>query len=269
MSQTYIVFDVGHTRTKIGTFHLQGKDQLPECVMTRSIFNTEEIPWSDLKEWFRSPDLSLITLTGSNRNMIEELKNQWPEDVPPPHLLTSKSQIPIQVKVDAPEKVGADRLFNAVAARLFQESPSSMIIIDSGTAATVDAVSEDGTFLGGAILPGILMGVKALHELTTTLPLVDARQFLKKTPTAIGRNTEDAMSSGLFWGHLGAIREVVSRVQSELQGNPQLFLTGGALPILEPYFPEAICHPDLSLIGIVLTASQLSSSRDESSESAQ
>ncbi len=94
-----------------------------------------------------------------------------------------------------------------------------------GTAITVDLVSADGAFLGGAILPGIAMSARALHEFTDLLPLVDLAE-LAAPPPALGTETEAALRAGLFWGAVGGVRELMGQLAGPER--PQVILTGGA-----------------------------------------
>lgn len=251
---TYLTIHAGHTRVKIGVFNTSAIQVIPEFRLGLSIGNDCEFPWKELEAELVDHPKIITILTGSNQHQVRQILKDWNPRFAEPLALPDKSSIPIQSVVDVPEKVGADRLLNAVAANRIREANRSALIVDTGTAITVDCVNADGQFTGGAILPGVLMGARAMHEFTTTLPLIDGRKFLETPPTPIGRNTEDAMASGLYWGHLGAVKELISRMSRQLNDSPQVFITGGALPILQPDFPEAICEPNLTLMGTVITA---------------
>jgi type III pantothenate kinase len=154
---------------------------------------------------------------------METLVRDWPDRLPSPRLLTDKRRLPLEIEVDFPERVGIDRLLNAVAANAIRDLSQPAIIVNSGTAVTVDLVGGEGAFLGGAILPGILLSAKALHAETTTLPHVDPWKLLKDEPPVLGKNTEAAIASGLYWGHLGAVRELVGRLMERVtagEGEP-------------------------------------------------
>src|SRR5262249_59123408 len=98
-----------------------------------------------------------------------------------------------------------------------------VIVVDLGTATTVDVVGADGAFLGGAILPGIELGARALASGTAQLPAIDVAGL----PLAIGRDTPSAIASGLVFGHLGAVRELVARMRADTLGNAHVVITGG------------------------------------------
>lgn len=250
----YLAIHVGHTRVKIGLFDVDHRATVFNCLKTYSTDIEEEFPWKRIESSTGDCANVISIITGSNRIKSEELLLNWNSRFREPLFLNQNSSIPIKSLVDVPEKVGADRLLNTAAVHKLKRIDSPAIIVDSGTAITVDAVSKEGEFLGGAILPGVLMGARAMHDFTTTLPFIDGQKYLETPPTAIGKNTEDAMASGLYWGHLGAVKELVERIQNELGGNSQIFLTGGATPLLQPFLPEAKVEPYLSLIGSIITA---------------
>ena len=125
--------------------------------------------------------------------------------------LLAAGDLPLEVRLERPDMVGIDRLVDAVAVNRLREPGRPAVIVDVGTAITVDLVSADGAFLGGAILPGIQMSARALHEFTDLLPLVDVSE-LTAPPPALGTATESAMESGLFWGAVGAIRQLIEQL---------------------------------------------------------
>lgn len=164
---------------------------------------------------------------------------------------------PITSRVDVLNRVGADRLAAAVAANHLRPVDQAAIIVDSGTAITVDAVSAQGEFLGGAIAPGWRMSADALHRVADLLPQV---QPVEKQPIAIGTNTEAAIRSGLYFGAVGVVRELVQQIQSELATPTTIFVTGGGARMLSDRLENATIYPDLVLSGIVLAEQSLSDS---------
>jgi type III pantothenate kinase len=169
-----------------------------------------------------------------------------------PVLVADAATIPIPADVSRAELVGADRLVNAYAAARLHETPA--IVIDLGTATTVDAVDADGTFVGGAIAPGLELGLRALASGTALLPRVP----LAAPPAAIGRDTAGAIQSGVVLGHVGLVHELVARIAIELgQGDgrrPIVVVTGGLsrepwVALLEGV--DAV-DPDLTLRGLAL-----------------
>jgi type III pantothenate kinase len=124
------------------------------------------------------------------------------------------------MRVDNPPEVGADRIVNAVAAHHLLGAP--VIAIDFGTAITFDCVSTAGEFVGGAILPGLLVSLHALVERASRLSSVE----LVRPPNVIGRNTAHMLQSGMVYGHAGMIDSMVDRLRAEL-GEARVVATGG------------------------------------------
>jgi type III pantothenate kinase len=173
--------------------------------------------------------------------------------------LTS-GDLPLEVALERPDLVGIDRLLDAVAANRLRSPTLPAIVIDLGSAVTVDLVSAEGKFLGGAIAPGIGMSARALHAFTDLLPLVETAD-LAEVPPAAGTSTAAAIRSGVFWGGVGAIRELIEQMARGLSQRPEVFLTGGASPaVAEQLGPEALLVPHLTLAGIALAAAAISRS---------
>lgn len=160
----------------------------------------------------------------------------------------SDLDIPIVNRTDFPEKVGVDRLLNALAA--YRLKKSAAVVVDVGTAITVDAVSAQGEFLGGAIAPGLRLASSSLAEKASLLPLVK----MSEPSSAIGRNTKEAIKSGVFWGTVGLVDALVERVLKELGEDASVIATGGDAPLLAPHskFMSEI-FPHLTLEGLRCT----------------
>jgi type III pantothenate kinase len=150
-----------------------------------------------------------------------------------------------------PSEVGADRIVNSVAAweRYGRNAGRPMIIVDFGTATTLDAISAKGEYLGGAICPGVQISADALFQRAARLPRIDVR----KPPRIVGRTTVGAMESGLFFGYVGMVEGLVRRMSDELGGNAICVATGGLADVIAPETP-LIAHvdPDLTLHGLRL-----------------
>jgi len=150
-----------------------------------------------------------------------------------------------------PSEVGADRIVNSVAAwqRFGGNGRQPMIVVDFGTATTLDAISAKGEYLGGAICPGVQISADALFQRAARLPRIDVR----KPPQIVGRTTVGAMQSGLFYGYVGMVEGLVRRMTEELGGRALCVATGGLADIIAPETP-LIHHvdPDLTLHGLRL-----------------
>ncbi len=150
-----------------------------------------------------------------------------------------------------PAEVGADRIVNAIAAyESFRgDGTRALIVVDFGTATTLDAVSAKGEYLGGAICPGVQISADALFQRAARLPRIDVR----KPARIVGRTTVGAMESGLFYGYVGMVEGLVRRMSEELGGNAICVATGGLADLIAPEVP-LIQHvePDLTLHGLRL-----------------
>ena len=158
--------------------------------------------------------------------------------------------VPIGSQLDRETITGTDRLLNAAAA--YDRIHEACIVIDAGTALTVDFVDGDGTFHGGAIAPGASMQLKAMHNQTTSLPEL---QFSAPDNDAFGRSTGQAMLHGVFHGIRGAVQRFVERYSDRYGAFPPIIATGGDAEVLFEH-EEIVDHivPDLTILGIATTA---------------
>ncbi|MGD9649461.1 MAG: type III pantothenate kinase [Dongiaceae bacterium] len=127
----------------------------------------------------------------------------------------------LEIKIDAPEELGADRIVNSVAVKKRYKLP--VIVVDFGTATTFDVIDAKGAFVGGVIAPGVNLSLQALSQAAAKLP----RIAIAKPPAVIGTRTVPAMQSGIFWGYVGLIEGIAARIQQQLGQNATLLATGG------------------------------------------
>ncbi len=137
--------------------------------------------------------------------------------------------LPIDVKVADPRLIGVDRVCAAAAA--FDKLERGCTVVDFGSAVTVDLIDDDGVLLGGAIMPGIKMQLRALHEFTSALPAVEPG--IPEQP--YGRDTEEAMQTGVCRGMAGAVRAIVEGYASHLNHWPDVIATGGDVEFVAPH----------------------------------
>lgn len=255
--QQRLAIDVGNSRIKLGVFAAsEPSGRLPTCVARTVALTNEPLPWDLLRVWrLSAADWSRAVIAGSNPAMTEQLRNGWPAELGPiPQIVRNDEDFPLTIRVDEPRRVGIDRLLNVVAVNEVRRPDRPAVIVDSGTATTVDFVSADGAFEGGAILPGLALSAKALHEYTALLPLVSVPELGEQTPEPRGRNTRAAIRSGLFWGQLGAVKELIAR---QAPGDADIFVTGGGGALLATHLPDSRFEPHLPLQGLVLVADHL------------
>ena len=127
----------------------------------------------------------------------------------------------VRIRYEDPRAVGADRIVDAAAVQVLYGGPAC--VVDFGTATTFDAISAEGDYLGGAIAPGIGIAADALFHHTAKLPRVD----LQRPPNVIGRNTVNAMQSGLIFGYVALVEGMVARFRQELGDDMKVIATGG------------------------------------------
>ncbi len=147
----------------------------------------------------------------------------------PPVVVEPGTRTGLSIQTDNPREIGADRIVNALAA--FHRYGGPCIVIDFGTATTYDVVSEKGEFLGGAISPGVQTSNASLSRETARLPQVE----LHAPRSPIGRNTIEAIQSGLIFGAAAEADGMIDRIRKELGGNATVIATGGLAPDVVPH----------------------------------
>jgi type III pantothenate kinase len=156
-----------------------------------------------------------------------------------------ETKLGVPIRIRRPEQVGADRLVAAIGAH--QIYKGSKLVIDSGTATTLDVVGPDGGFEGGIISPGINLSMRALHDAAAQLP----RIAIQKPEQVIGQDTVSAMQSGVFWGYTELIDGLVRRVKKEYGAPMTVIATGGVASLFEGA-SETIDHYDQTLMEVGL-----------------
>jgi type III pantothenate kinase len=153
----------------------------------------------------------------------------------------------ITIRTDNPREVGADRIVNAVAAS--EIAPGGAIVVDLGTATTLDCISPHCEYLGGVIAPGITISAEALFRRAAKLPKVT----IGRPRRVLGKNTELSMQSGLFYGYVSLIDGLVDRLAEEMGFTPQVIATGGhAAALADASRTITRVEPDLTLLGLAI-----------------
>ncbi len=257
-----IVVDAGNTRVKFSWMELPQRGGVPCTLGFVAIPLGGELPVDTLQEWVRDGQPRQAIVDGSNPSEVERVLREWPPVGPLPQRLRNRAHLPLVIEVEFPERVGIDRLLNAIAVNARRLPDQLAIIIDSGTATTVDLVDGAGAFRGGAILPGFELGAKALHQYTALLPLIQHHRWHDRVPPAVGRNTTEALESGLYWGHVGAVKQLLQLMLSVSPSPPSappplVMLSGGAAPVLRPHLGDVFWEPALCLQGMALAAAAM------------
>jgi len=273
MIPSLLAIDIGNTRVKFGVFpnaaECIAKAQrgalplaapvLPEPADVASFDPAAANLSEQVAEWLAQLGPAQVVAASVNRTTAAVLEQLLARQETVPCWLTN-SELPIAIRVDQPQRVGIDRLLAAVAANELRRPNTPAIVVDLGTALKVDLISADGAFCGGAIAPGIRMSARALCEQTDALPESELVE-LNESPPSVGTNTHAAIRSGLYWGAVGAVRELIARHRDGLTTPPQVFLTGGAAPAVAKLIgsPEYTVRyvPDMVLRGIAVVAEKL------------
>ncbi|MFO0829347.1 MAG: type III pantothenate kinase [Phycisphaerales bacterium] len=242
-----LALQVGNTRVQVGRFddeHLEESlrfrsDDLPAIVQATSRI------WADI----RGEPQAAIALASVNSKaadpLVAMLEDQLGTDV---YRIGEDMPVPIGEALDPETIVGTDRLLNAAAA--WDRLKQACVIVDAGTAVTVDFVDGAGTFQGGAIAPGVRMQLRAMHEHTDGLPLVE---FRRPSDDAFGRNTTEAMLRGVYEGLRGLVWKLVERYSESYGAFPFVVATGGDAEIL--FGNDTLINrlvPDLTLHGMAV-----------------
>jgi type III pantothenate kinase len=234
---TLVAVDIGNSRIKLGRFERGGSQhELPEPTATLELpllGKAGDFDSAPLAAWCgrELPGDAAWLISSVHRGATEGLIAavaalatkqgcQWPLSQ------IAFADVPLVVEVDAPERVGMDRLMGAVAADRLRARDESAIVVDLGTATKLCLLSDVGAFVGGAILPGLAMSARALEEQTDALPHVDVERW-HQPPLALGKATVAAIEAGIFWGTVGAIRELVVQLSKPLTSASAVYITGG------------------------------------------
>lgn len=256
----FFTVDIGNTRIKCGRFARQPSPSgVPGPELVISLVPQEEA-WSLLQHITagmpEQPDTVAWWIASVNRpattEFLEALRALRPHEKV--FLLTSR-EIPLDIKVDYPDRVGIDRLAAGVAAHRLRQGEGPVVVVDVGTAITVDFVTEKGEFLGGAIACGPGIAARALYEFTDLLPRIEVSWQLPPSP--LGKNTPDAMAAGVFWGMVGTVRELISQQARHLGAEPEVIVTGGGGSLLAGLLGSSVRYVEhLTLMGIALSVQE-------------
>jgi type III pantothenate kinase len=250
MNPALIAVDIGNSAIKFGVPQQVSRDTPPDWSLLLHVAPSE-LAEDDLLR--KLGDTPLMWRVASVNRPGEQRLSRWIREQRPQddYRLLRHQDLPLKIDVEFPARVGMDRLVAAVAANRMRKSHRPAIVVDAGTALTVDAISAEGVFRGGVILPGFRMIGRALAAETDQLPVVDD-VFPELPPPVIGRSTAAAIQSGMYWGGVGAIRELTRRFAETLGRDAQLFVTGGDAQLLVRHVQaDARFVPELALAGIL------------------
>jgi type III pantothenate kinase len=231
-----VCVDVGNNRLKFGLYRREDLLRLGPCASECSI-SEDPGALQNLADWLAcQPAVASWWIATVNRPASTELVDWLRRHRPGDRVVyLTASDLPLVVNLPRPDMVGIDRLVDALAAKYLRQLPVPVLIVDVGSAITVDYLSADGAFEGGAILPGFTLAARALYDYTDMLPLLDPSSW-QVVPPPLGKNTVAAMEAGLFWGAVGAVRELVHQMLPGEVLEAEVLFTGGGSRLLMQAF---------------------------------
>lgn len=229
-----LTFDIGNTRTNIGLY----KDSLVKkfWILSKDLEDGLEEVLSE-----NIPDVKITgavigsVVKGFEDKITDVLRKIYGIETV---IISFNSKLPIKLGVDYPEKLGVDRLINGAYA--YNKFNQSVIVIDCGSAITLDVVNNEGEFLGGIIALGLKNQLQAISSYTSALPELS----LKNIETNIGKNTQEAILSGVINGTASMIDGMIEKCSKEflnrLSNKPKIILTGGDAGFIQSYLKTKI-----------------------------
>jgi type III pantothenate kinase len=257
---TVLLADVGNSRIKLAAVASWGGEHGLPMIERRLDLASRSFHPTNLDEWLRAaaPGSAVVLVSSVHDVAAARLEGMVAEFAATQHRQLRQRRIryddlPLAIDLPEPGKVGIDRLAAAAAANQLRTAGRGAIVVDCGTAVTVDVLSPEGVFLGGAILPGAALMSQSLVDGTSKLPAIAPGD--SSTPPAIpGRSTAEAIAAGIGWGVRGAIARLVAEARRGLHGEADVVLTGGWRAAIREELPDAREIPDLVLMGISLAA---------------
>ena len=244
-----LAIDIGNTSTTVGVF--DGDKLVVSWRIASDIKRSEDEYGIVLKNLIKDSDLLSQITDGIISSVVIQLTEKFQLALEKylginPINVTHKINTGIEILTDKPSEVGADRICNACAASRLYKAP--VIVVDFGTATSFDIVNSQKQFIGGVITAGMKIQAAALSEFTSKLPKLK----IEAPKDAIGRNTIDAMLSGIVRGHAAMIDGLLEECQKELGEKSLIVATGGYSPIISKYMKREFdyINPDLTLIGL-------------------
>ena len=239
-----LAVDIGNTNTNIGSF--AGKKLISHsCIDNTSLLNQK--PSLPVKSHLLNESKNIVVASVNPGIESAFYKSIGKKHQKKTLKIGREIKLRIPTLVENPQTVGIDRLLNALAA--YRRTRAATIVIDFGTAITIDVVSKKGEFLGGLILPGIRTSAYALNQQTALLPEVE----IKRPRKIIGKNSEDAIKAGIYYGAVGSVNHIIKELNKAYGDLEYTIATGGDAKTLKKDIPEIDKFiPRLTLEGIRL-----------------
>lgn len=241
-----MVLSAGNSRLAIGVFEAGELRQIARVAnQDKSAWKRElERAWNLIAKTERPAVAGASVNPKMSEQLDDVVKQVCGEDI---EWVGQQLELPIKVLTEEPAETGVDRVLAIAAA--YEQLGHACVVVDAGTAITINVCNDKGEFLGGTISPGVTMQLDALHEKTAKLPKID---FAVPTEP-YGQSTVDAMRQGVYHGIRGMVKEVVENYATKLGNWPEVIATGGdAKQLFEGWELIHAVSPDLTLYGIAL-----------------
>jgi type III pantothenate kinase len=247
-----LAIDAGNTNIVFAIY--DDEEQVEQCRLDTVTGSIPEVI-NDIAQKY--PDIKNVIISSVVPKANEAFKKSCSYLLKVEPVFVTHENIGIEIDLDRPEEVGADRIVNAVAVLHDYKKPA--VIVDFGTATTFDIVDGQGRYGGGVIAPGINLSLSALEQAAAQLPDIK----IEKPKNVIGKNTIDAMQSGIYWGYIGLIEGTIQRIADEMGVKPFVIATGGLAPLFDKGTDMIKqVDQDLTMKGLVQIHKQLSSSSE-------
>lgn len=242
-----LCIDVGNTQTVLGVFHGERLEHSWR-IKTDPQATADELALT-VRGLLEGAPITGIAACSTVPAVLREVRGMLAGYYPdlPTVVVGPGVRTGVPLMVDNPKEVGADRVVNSLAAFALYGGPA--VVVDFGTSTSIDVIGSQGEFLGGALAPGIEISVEALATRAAQLQKVE----LVRPRSVIGKNTVQALQSGVVFGFAGQVDGLVTRIVAELGGDPAVIATGGLAPLVLDVAQTLRHHePDLTLIGLRL-----------------
>lgn len=223
-----LAIDIGNTNTVFALYLGEELKEFWRCktessrssdeyaVFLNQLFDLSGTQWTDIQDIIVSSVVPDVTFH------IERFCRKYIDCVP---LFVDAESTNLVIDLDMPGEIGADRIVNAVAVTAHYQTPA--VVIDFGTATTFDVIDTGGIYRGGVIAPGIRLSLDALVSHAAKLHQV----AINKPKRIVGKNTAEAMQSGMYWGYVGLIEGIVEKIEQEIGQDVFVIATGGLAPL--------------------------------------
>jgi pantothenate kinase, type III len=225
-----LVIDVGNTNIVLGVY--KGKDLLHHWRLSTNRSATVDEYGMNIHNLFHYAGIRMEQIEGviissvvpPLMRALEQLCMKYLRKTP--LVVGPGVKTGLNIRYENPREVGADRIVNSVAGIVKYGAP--LIVVDFGTATTFDYIDASGSYLGGAIVPGIGISTEALYQRAAKLPRIE----LVKPKSVIGRNPVTSMQAGIIYGYAGQVDGIVNRIRKEFQVSPRVVATGGLAELI-------------------------------------